>query len=609
MLKLYGSIDTTSHGAAGQAELREPDAVREWRARGSSVQLARGPGWLCVAPGVAADGALVAAIQGSPIWRTREPAVIDAADDAHAVLAAYRLAGADFTSLLHGSFAVVLLDTARHTALLAVDRMGIERLAYAHDGERMTFATSAELVAREMRAAPIDRQALLSYLFFHMIPSPATIFSGVAKVPPACTVTFERGALRIASYWRPRFARAGDGSFEPLKASLDAALTEAVRSTQPDGATGAFLSGGLDSSTVAGYLARALPGPARTFSIGFGIDDYDELRFARIAGARFGFEAHEYQMQPQDVVDSFAAIARAYDEPFGNASALPTYYCARLARDSGVTHLLAGDGGDELFAGNQRYAEQRVFERYQHVPRLLRSALLEPVLRSLPPALQVGLLRRARNYVSQALTPLPDRLENWNFLHRLGHEAVLHPEFLAAIDTSAPLVHMRSVYNSVPSAEPLDRMLHYDWRFTLADNDLRKVGTMCDLAGVRVSYPMLHPDVIEVSLAVPPELKMRGLELRTFYKRAMRDFLPAEIIGKTKHGFGLPFGLWLTQSPRLAQLVQDNLASLGQRRLIRAEFLAQLRALHAGDDARYYGVFAWTLAMLEQWLQEHAVSL
>jgi asparagine synthase (glutamine-hydrolysing) len=459
-----------------------------------------------------------------------------------------------------------------------------------------------------MHATRVDLQALLSYLFFHMIPSPATIFSGVAKVPPACSVRFEQGKLEVASYWRPQFAPSGQASFEHLKASLDTALTEAVRSTQPDDATGAFLSGGLDSSTVAGYLARALPRPARTFSIGFGIDDYDELRFARIAGTRFGFEAHEYQMQPQDVADSLGPIARAYDEPFGNASALPTYYCARMARAAGVRHLLAGDGGDELFAGNKRYGEQRVFERYQHVPRLLRNALLEPVLQNLPAALRVGLLRKARNYVSQALTPLPERLETWNFLHRMSHEAVLHPEFLAAIDTSAPLVHMREVYNSVPSVDPLDRMLHYDWRFTLADNDLRKVGTMCDLAGVRVSYPMLHPDVIDVSLAVPAELKMRGLELRTFYKRAMREFLPAEIIGKSKHGFGLPFGLWLTQSPRLADLVQTNLASLGQRRLVRPEFLAQLRALHAEDDARYYGVFAFTLAMLEQWFQEHALS-
>jgi asparagine synthase (glutamine-hydrolysing) len=151
-------------------------------------------------------------------------------------------------------------------------------------------------------------------------------------------------------------------------------------------------------------------------------------------------------------------------------------------------------------------------------------------------------------------------------------------------------------------------MLYYDWQYTLADNDLRKVETMSALAGVRVSYPMLHPDAVDVALAVPPRLMMPGMELRSFYKRAMRGFLPEEIISKKKHGFSLPFGLWLQDSPRLREQIHDNLSSLKSRRVIRPTFIDRLLDLHEGEDARHYGVFVWVLAMLEQWFHEHSVS-
>jgi asparagine synthase (glutamine-hydrolysing) len=287
---------------------------------------------------------------------------------------------------------------------------------------------------------------------------------------------------------------------------------------------------------------------------------------------------------------------------------LPTHCCARFAREHGCTHLLAGDGGDELFAGNKRYAEQRVFERYQDVPRLLRRGLLEPALAVWPSALTFSLVRKGRNYVSQANTPMPDRTENWNLLHRLGFAEVLHPDFAARVDIDAPLRHMRSVYETAPETAFVNRMLHYDWRFTLADNDLRKVGRMCELAGMRVSYPMLHPDVIDLATQVPPDLMMRGTDLRTFYKRAMDGFLPQEIIHKTKHGFGLPFGLWLERSPEVAALINGNLADLRGRGVIRPEFIDRLLHLHGQEDARYYGVFIWLLAMLEQWFKEHRLA-
>jgi asparagine synthase (glutamine-hydrolysing) len=613
MLKLFGWIGTPGSRAAlaaqylGEAATSLPAAPEELgRVR------SEGPGWLCIGPEVAFDEGIAVAFRGEPVWRTQEARITGSGSAARAVLEAYRLHGLKFLDLLHGAFALAVIDTRNRRTLLAVDRMGVERLCYARRQDEIWFSTSAEVVARAPDCAPrVSSQSVLSYLFFHMVPSPDTIFAGVSKLPPASALLIEDGrpATRI-TYWLPKFAANGSESADALAESLHTALTTAVGAARPDGTTGAFLSGGLDSSTVAGVLSKVTaPARARTYSIGFGFEEYDELRYARIAAQRFNLDSQEYEVQPDDIVEMFPAIAAAFDEPFGNASAMPTLCCARLARRNGVTHLLAGDGGDEIFAGNKRYAEQQIFERYNVLPGVMRTGLLEPALRVIPGPLSPRLVRKARSYIAQAKVPLPDRLESWNYLPRLGYESVLHTQFGASVDIEGPVRQMRAVFESAPPAALVDRMLYYDWHFTLADNDLRKVGTTCELAGVRVSYPMLHPDVIDVSLRVPAALKMRGTELRSFYKEAMADFLPAQIINKSKHGFGLPFGLWLERSQRLATLIDTNLAGLQQRNVIRPEFIAHLRKLHGQEDASYYGGFVWTLAMLEQWLREHRLEV
>jgi asparagine synthase (glutamine-hydrolysing) len=207
--------------------------------------------------------------------------------------------------------------------------------------------------------------------------------------------------------------------------------------------------------------------------------------------------------------------------------------------------------------------------------------------------------------VEQASIPLPDRFENWNVIYREGRPRLLDEEFADSVDLEAPLQLMRDVWDSAPTRNLLERMLWYDWKFTLADNDLRKVGTMCELAGVRVSYPMLHSDVIALSTRVPSSLKMKRLELRTFYKRAMRGFLPDEILNKSKHGFGLPFGQWLKTDPALADLIYSLLSDLKKRRIVSARFLTELVDDHRAGHASYYGYAIWDLAMLEAWLCHH----
>lgn len=577
------------------------------RQTGHGAAPARIESGACWAPAIATEEAVVVAVLGQPLW-TVGGGNWQAATAAR-LLAEYRRLGPAMLDSLAGRFALAVLDGQAHRTVLAVDPMGIEKLAYAARGPHLVFSASAHAVASSPAiAAPLSQQALFDYLLLHMIPAPGTAFRDVHKLRPGTCVVFERGNLQVRRYWRAAFEEHGTGHFQALAQELKASMQAAVRDCAPDERTGAFLSGGLDSSTVAGVLSGVGPRPARTFSIGFGYPQYDELPYARIANARFGCEGHEYNIRGADIAETFPRIARAYDEPFGNSSALPVFHCARLAREHGVDHLLAGDGGDELFAGNSRYAEQQIFERYRLIPAPLRRAILEPLLSAWPSALAWPLIRKARGYVEKANTPLPTRLETYNVVYRAGPAQFLDPDLLAAIDAQAPLAAMHEVWDAAPCRSTLNHMLYYDWQYTLSDNDLRKVGTMTALAGIRVSYPMLHPRVIELSMRIPPRLKMPGRRLRHFYRKAMRGFLPDEILQKKKHGFGLPFGLWLTEHAPLRELIFDNLTSLRTRRVIRAEFIDRLLHLHGSEDASYYGVYLWVLAMLEQWLQEHRLQ-
>lgn len=566
-----------------------------------------------VADSISSDGAILAAISGEPRW---ERVPIDRAayaTDAAALAAAFTAAGTRVFATLRGRFSLALFDRGSGMACLALDRMGIERIAWACRDGLLHFSSDAHEIARRLDGgARVELQGLHSYLFFHMVPSPATIFRGVSKLPPAHFAAFGPGKEPIVeAFWVPGFQSEARASERELASQLHTVLGNAVSRSCSGEDSGAFLSGGLDSSTVAGLLSRCSPATrAKTFSMGFGDNDYDELRYARIAAQRFNLDAREYVVGSHDVVTHFRALAAAFDEPFGNSSALPTLVCARFAREQGIAHLLAGDGGDELFAGNERYSKQKIFDAYWSAPAFARAALESMAERMDDVALlRVWPVRKAMRYVIQARVPLPRRLETWNLLEDLGAARLLQPEFLEAVDLDAPFRHMEDVYRRVPSGSVVDRLLAYDWAITLADNDLRKVSGACELAGIRVSYPMLDDDVVDFSLQIPASMKMHGTELRSFYKRAMAGFLPPEIITKKKHGFGLPFGYWLQEEGPLRDMVFDLISSLRGRRIFNDALLDELPKLNSGSDARYYGVLIWVLAMLEAWLQEHRLSV
>jgi asparagine synthase (glutamine-hydrolysing) len=502
---------------------------------------------------------------------------------------------------LGGDFVLAYAEPARNYLLLAPDRIGVRNAVYALAADVAVFGPDCDTIARHPALRPeIDPQQIYNYLYFHMVPGPATAYVGFRRVPAAHCVTIEHGRATLHRYWRMPFVEDRNGSFEALRARFRTALDTAVSTVDRPGSTGAFLSGGTDSSTICGLLARRAQQPVPAFSIGFDAPGYDEMDYARIAAGHFGLAHHTYYVTPADVVSAVPRIAEAYDQPFGNASAVPTYFCARLAKQHGISLLLAGDGGDELFGGNTRYARQRQFAYYERIPRALRQALLEPAARRFGATSPV-LLRKARSYIEQASLPMPDRYDSYNLLERIGPASIFADDFLASVDPSVPLARQREVYEDTTAASLINRMLSFDFQFTLADNDLPKVTRMCELADIDVAFPMLDDGVVAFSATLAPDLKLRGTTLRYFFKRALADFLPPRIIAKEKHGFGLPFGVWLTKDRQLRELASDSLNAIRTRGFVRPEFVDQLLDRDVAMHPGYYGSMVWILMMLEQW--------
>ena len=502
-----------------------------------------------------------------------------------------------------GPFAVALtLDDG--SIFMAVDRFAIQPLCYRTEGTALLFAARADVLS-PVGAANLDPQALFDYLYFHVIPSPRTVHVGVNRLPPGHYAHFKGGQLTVAPYWVPSFEPAAKPSFNALREEFRSLLHQAVRRQLDSSRPACFLSGGTDSSSVAGLIGEVAGRPAATYSIGFDAQGYDEMSYARIAAKRYGTDHHEYYVTPEDLVASIPKVAASYDQPFGNSSAVPAYHCALNAAGDGVTRLLAGDGGDELFGGNSRYATQRIFDWYQAVPKAVRRGLLEPFF-SIGLVARTPGLKKGSSYIRQANTPLPHRGQEFNLLRRLGYADVLTPAMLQQANPASVEVQQAAVWNAARAADELDKHLAYDWRYTLAENDLPKVVGTTSLAGVGVGFPFLDDDLLAFSMRLPVDYKLKGKHLRWFFKEALRGFLPDEIITKKKHGFGLPFGLWMLRHQGLRSLATDSLRSVSARGFIQPEFAKRLLDDYLPTAPQYYGSMIWVLMMLEQWLRAHA---
>jgi len=591
-------------------DARMLDALMPAAGAAHALRDARGVITSTVASQCAGAHGLRLAVAGRPLLPANEDGLAASAGPASAeqLLAAWVEEGTALLARLRGHWAMVVLDTRGERAemVASTDRLGTVPLYWCARPQGIAVGTQMAPLRAALGPWSQDAQAVFDYLYFHMIPAPRTIWRECQRLLPGSLLRWRDGTVAQETWWQPHYEEDTTPEFGAAKAEFMHLLEDAVRPWAGDARAGAFLSGGTDSSTVSGMLTRVAGRPANTWSIGFDAQGYDEMGYARTAAQHFGTDQHEYYVTPADVVEALPRIAAFYEQPFGNASAVPTYWCARRAREAGLSTLLAGDGGDELFGGNERYATQWVFSLYGRVPAPLRAGLIQPLLGA-SAALGLGAVppvRKALSYVAQARTPMPERTQSYNLLNRLGLEAVLTPEFAASIDATEPVRLLKEAYDGARAASQVNRMMALDLRYTLADSDLPKVSGMCELAGMEVAYPLMDDALLDFSLRLPPDYKLRGKQLRWFFKQALSDFLPPPIIAKTKHGFGLPVGPWMEGHPPLRALAQDALAQLRGQGVVRPEFIDRMAHQPLGEHAGYYGTMLWVLMMLGMWSAE-----
>jgi asparagine synthase (glutamine-hydrolysing) len=464
--------------------------------------------------------------------------------DTEVIVHLYEEMGAECVQKLRGMFAFALWDDRRGSLLVARDRLGKKPLHYALHQGRLYFGSEIKsILAAAPELAEINRAALMQYLYLGYIPDPATAFSGIHKLPPGHLLEFHRGELHIRKYWDlPEYATHSPKSEEECLEEMEWRLAEAVRIRLiSDVPLGAMLSGGTDSSTIVALMARSSSKPVKTFSIGSRNSDFDESKYARLVAQKFGTEHHELLLDP-DVVGTVEKLTHSMEEPFGDSSMLPTYFVCCLARQH-VTVALSGDGGDELFAGYERYGIHARREKFASVPQSLRQFYRKRLFPLVPKG------TRGRQLSYNLSLPWRERYaDEMCFVPAFEREMpLLSPEFRATIAESGdPQEILLQYFENAPARDPLSQMLYVDTKTYLVEDILTKVDRMSMLTSLEARVPILDHQFVEWVTGLGPEWKMRdGKQKYIFRKLAERVGVPREVLYRPKQGFALPLVHWM----------------------------------------------------------------
>ena len=527
------------------------------------------------------------------------------------VAAIFRSEPKEWAIQIRGTFSIIIMDNETQEFVAATDRIGI-RPIYWHRRENIYYLSSRiNGIRRLCQPLEIDEGAIYAYMHHSMVPSPHTIYKNVQKLEPGFLLWADAKRHSLVQYWdisnTPKLSESEDDIAQRVYQCVNesvALMKEGIRTDE----FGCFLSGGTDSSSICGLLSRSSNAQIGAYSVGFSETGYNEMVYANVAAKEFGLALHDSYLQPKDVVELLPYIVRAYDEPFGNSSAIAALYCARSAACDGVLHMFAGDGGDEIFAGNPRYARQQLFRDYYKIPSIIRDFILEPLLVNRLERLPLWLFHKAGSYVSRA--KMCDIKRIYSYRHTTDEE-MFDPVFLSRCNRESMANIPGKHFNRLQEAVPLDRHLYLDMKLTITDNDLRKVTRMCEVAHMRVRYPMLDYPVIDLGFRISADLKVKGTtnlrNLRYIFKQAFRELLPQEILKKRKQGFGVPIAAWLRTDRRIREFASKLL--FDKRHLDRGYFIPgfikKLWEMNLNDRRGIYGSMVWDLVMLEAWHLEH----
>ena len=528
--------------------------------------------------------------------------------DTEVVLHAYDRWGVDCLRKLRGMFAFGIWDRNQQRLLLARDRVGKKPLFYSQFGDRFFFASELQgILADKDVPREVDPRAIDAYLTYGYVPAPHTAFRGIFKLPPAHYLTldlkqsgFEK---RIERYWslnyQPKLRLSEQEACEALREKM----TEAVRLRMiSDVPLGAFLSGGIDSSIVVGLMAKLTDAKVKTFSIGFKESAYNELDHARRIAAAWGTDHHEFVVEA-DALAILPKLVRHFGEPYADSSAIPTFYVSQMTRRH-VTVALSGDGGDESFAGYERYLGNYLAERLQSIPGAASGG--RRLSRLIPDSINPkSRIRQARRFLSVASQPMPERYARWlTFFHDEAKLQLYSPEFTGQLNGQRD-GWLSSLFSELPSQplNPFDAAMAVDVVSYLPYDLLVKVDITSMASGLEARAPFLDHEVMEFAAALPVEIKVRNRQLKYLLKRAFADLLPPENVNRRKMGFGVPVGQWF-RGP-LDELLRDALLSKQslERGYFRETEVRRLVDQHLASRADY-SFQLWSLLILELWRRE-----
>jgi asparagine synthase (glutamine-hydrolysing) len=452
-------------------------------------------------------------------------------------------------------FGFAILDQRKQTLFLARDRLGIKPLYYYYDSKKFVFGSELKAIL-QVQGVPreVDLRALDMYLTFEYIPSPYSIFQNISKLPPGHTLTLRDGKITIKEYWDVKFQENAVSEEEACEQLVDL-LQDAVKiRLMSDVPLGAFLSGGIDSSSVVALMSRVMDRPVKTFSISFDDVSYNEAHFAETIAKGFNTEHYEFKIKP-DALDLTEKLIGHLDEPFGDFSIFPTYLVSKMAREY-VTVALSGDGGDELFAGYDTYVADKVAQTYRMVPKLIRKSIINPFLNGVRPTeKKKGLINRAKRFVEGL--QLPDDLEHtrWMIFLQEAEKANLYSQDVQHIlDGTTSYDFIRKYFNKAKSSDHVNRQLYVDIKTYLVDDILVKVDRMSMAVSLEARVPFLDHRFVELTATMPSHLKLKGTKTKSILKKTMNGILPAEILGRGKEGFSVPIKNWLRTDLRSLML-------------------------------------------------------
>lgn len=519
--------------------------------------------------------------------------------DTETIIHAYDEFGVECLEKLRGMFAFAIWDSKDESLFIARDRVGKKPLFYSltDNGEFVFGSELKSLITHGGIAKEIDFAALDAYLTFSYVPEEFCIFKNVKKLAPGSYLIFKNETIKTEQYWNFKYEEITEIKSEveyidELRELIKEAVKIRMISEVP---LGAFLSGGVDSSAIVGMMSEFSENPVKTFSIGFNEDSFDELKYARIAAKHFRTEHHEFVVT-SDLIDVVDDLVWHFDEPFADNSALPTFMVSKMARDF-VTVVLSGDGGDELFAGYTRYVVDQKRSGIGNLPEAVRKGIIRPISKALPHGafgknylynISLDSIDRYINYVSYFGTLAKGYLYSDDFLKNLGGN-------LGNVEKK-----FRLIAKSVSTGNPVDNLLYLDSKTNLPSDILVKVDRMSMAASLEARVPLLDHKLIEFVEKIPTTLKLKGLETKYIFKKALEGIVPNEILYREKQGFGVPIGEWI--NTKLRDRIHGDL--LESRTLDRGYFnksyIKTLLDEHS-NNRRDHSDLLWILWMLELW--------